>query len=229
MKKIFAAAFILAFALAAGAQKPEPTKTEALLTVIVENEKHVRQEGERVTIIQPSTGKEFTGVTGAGGTFDILIPKGETYKVKYRNFGADMEYATLPIPTAKDTLLSFEFTIIYSMPKVYTLRNTYFDTGKSTIRPESYKELNNLAEFMQLKKTMVIEIGGHTDNVGTPESNRALSENRAKSVKEYLVKKGISPGRIQAKGYGDTQPVASNASEEGRQKNRRTEVKVIKE
>ncbi len=230
MKKPIVIAILLSGTCVLNAQQPlKATKTEALLTVRVENEKHIAQEGERVTMISPKTNKEYSGVTNAQGSFDVLIPKGETYRVKYRNFGQDEDYAKLPIPLAKDTELTFEFTIIYTMPKVYTLRNTYFDTGKSTIRPESYKELNNLAEFMLTKKSLVIEIAGHTDNVGKPGDNQVLSESRAKSVKTYLISKGIAPERVQSKGYGDTQPVASNASEEGKQQNRRTEVRIIKE
>jgi outer membrane protein OmpA-like peptidoglycan-associated protein len=97
------------------------------------------------------------------------------------------------------------------------------------LRPDSNKELNELAEYMNLKKTLVIEIAGHTDNVGAPESNQKLSEDRANAVKQYLVKKGIVAERIVAKGYGDSEPVADNNTASGKQQNRRTEVRVIAE
>jgi outer membrane protein OmpA-like peptidoglycan-associated protein len=82
---------------------------------------------------------------------------------------------------------------------------------------------------MKLKPTLIIEIGGHTDNVGTPESNIKLSQERANAVRNYIINKGIAANRITAKGYGDTMPVADNSTEEGRSKNRRTEVSIIKE
>ena len=82
---------------------------------------------------------------------------------------------------------------------------------------------------MQLKKSMVVEIAGHTDNVGNKDANQKLSEDRANSVRNYLIKKGITTERILAKGYGDTQPVADNSTDAGKQKNRRTEVRTIKE
>jgi outer membrane protein OmpA-like peptidoglycan-associated protein len=82
---------------------------------------------------------------------------------------------------------------------------------------------------MTLKKTLTIEIAGHTDDVGEPEANQKLSEDRANSVKQYLEKKGIAPERLTAKGYGDTQPVADNATASGKQKNRRTEVRIVAE
>ena len=80
-----------------------------------------------------------------------------------------------------------------------------------------------------MKKGMVIEIGGHTDNTGKHAINMKLSQARANTVRNYLIKKGISPDRVKAKGYGDTQPVAPNDTEEGRKQNRRTEVNIIKE
>ena len=86
-----------------------------------------------------------------------------------------------------------------------------------------------MAEYMKLKKTIVIEISGHTDNVGTPENNLKLSQDRANSVRAYLIKKGIAEARVSAKGYGDTQPIALNDTDANKQKNRRTEVRVIKE
>ena len=76
---------------------------------------------------------------------------------------------------------------------------------------------------------MEIEIAGHTDNVGTIESNIKLSKERANSVRNYLIKKGISAKRVIAKGYGETQAVADNLTPQGRKKNRRTEVRIIKE
>ena len=81
----------------------------------------------------------------------------------------------------------------------------------------------------QTKKTMVIEIAGHTDNVGQPEANKKLSQDRADAVRNYLIKKGVKALNVQAKGYGDSQPIATNNSDAGKQKNRRTEVRIIKE
>ena len=81
---------------------------------------------------------------------------------------------------------------------------------------------------MQKNPTLRIEISGHTDNVGKDDYNMTLSENRAKSVRQWLIDKGINTQRIVAKGYGKTKPIADNSTEEGRQQNRRTEFKIIK-
>jgi OOP family OmpA-OmpF porin len=212
----------------AQAQDLKPTMTEACLTVSVSDSKKKAQTGEQVTFENITTKKQYSGVTKEDGKFKILVPKGVTYKIKYKNFSTNVDYSTLPLPLAKDTLVSFDVNIIFELPKVYTLNNVFFDSGKASLRPESSKELNELAEYMTLKKTLVIEIAGHTDNVGAKEANQKLSEDRANSVRDYLMKKAIAPERVTAKGYGDTQPVANNDTDKGKQQNRRTEVRIIK-
>jgi outer membrane protein OmpA-like peptidoglycan-associated protein len=89
--------------------------------------------------------------------------------------------------------------------------------------------LNEFVELMKSETALIVEISGHTDNVGSPESNLTLSLQRANAVKNYLISKGIAANRIETKGYGDTQPIAPNTDAEGRQENRRTEVRIIKE
>ena len=105
----------------------------------------------------------------------------------------------------------------------------YFDFNKSSLKEASFKSLDELVDFMKLKTTLVIEIAGHTDNIGDKNYNKTLSQARAESVRNYLIKKGIAPERIVAKGYGDEQPIADNDDEAGRQQNRRTEVRIISE
>jgi outer membrane protein OmpA-like peptidoglycan-associated protein len=107
------------------------------------------------------------------------------------------------------------------------LNNIFFDTNKSDIKYESKPELKKLIDFLNLNPTVRIEISGHTDNVGTIQFNQALSENRAKSVYQYLIRNGIGAGRLVYKGYGETQFIAPNDTEENRAKNRRTEFMII--
>ncbi len=106
------------------------------------------------------------------------------------------------------------------------LENIYFDTGSDNLRPESQQELDRLYDIMS-KSTLVIEIGGHTDDVGSDENNMDLSQARAQAVVTYVIDKGIPSNRISAKGYGETDPRATNETPEGRQENRRVEVKVL--
>jgi outer membrane protein OmpA-like peptidoglycan-associated protein len=106
------------------------------------------------------------------------------------------------------------------------LYNIYFETDSFRILPESIPELEKLILFLKNNSQIEVEIQGHTDNSGRPDRNLKLSELRAKSVVDYLVINGIQAVRLQAKGYGETKPVAANDTEEGRTLNRRTTVKI---
>lgn len=107
------------------------------------------------------------------------------------------------------------------------LKNIFFDVNKYNLKNESGSELGKVVQLLQENPTLKIEIGGHTDSVGKTADNKILSQNRAKAVVNYLVMKGISPSRLIPKGFGSTQPVAPNKTEEGRALNRRTELKVV--
>ncbi len=107
------------------------------------------------------------------------------------------------------------------------LKNVFFDTDKSILKPESQTELNRLVVLMQQNPKMKIEISGHTDNIGNNEHNLALSKNRAKAVYDYLLKKEINAERLSYQGYGLNKPIAPNDTEEGRALNRRTEFTII--
>jgi OOP family OmpA-OmpF porin len=99
-----------------------------------------------------------------------------------------------------------------------------FDTGKSDIKPESTPIIDQIAVLMKAHADLKISIEGHTDNVGTPASNKTLSEQRAKSVMNAVVQKGIASGQLSAVGWGQDKPIADNRSEDGRAKNRRVEI-----
>ena len=108
-----------------------------------------------------------------------------------------------------------------------TFRNIQFETKSFQLKPISFIELDELVKVLNDNPGLKIEISGHTDNIGKPADNLALSNNRAKSVVNYLIGKGISMQRLTAKGYGQTKPISDNSTEEGRAKNRRTEMRVI--
>jgi flagellar motor protein MotB len=110
---------------------------------------------------------------------------------------------------------------------IIALNNIFFDFNKATLRPESITELRHMVKFMQEYPKLKVEISGHTDSIGTDEANRKLSQERAESVRDYLSSHGIHVSRVTAKGYGATKPVAPNDTEEGRQRNRRTEFRII--
>ena len=107
------------------------------------------------------------------------------------------------------------------------LNNIFFETGKATLSPQSRVELEKAIDLMKGNPSMKIEVGGHTDNVGDDAFNMKLSYDRAKSVIEYLVNGGIPVNVLQAKGYGEMNPIATNDTEEGRKSNRRTEFVIL--
>ena len=103
-----------------------------------------------------------------------------------------------------------------------------FDVGKSTIRPESATVLNNIVNVLNKYKNSKFSVEGYTDTSGNKDKNQRLSEDRAYSVKAYLVDKGINPARLSAKGFGPEKPIASNKTKKGRELNRRVEINLIK-
>jgi len=107
------------------------------------------------------------------------------------------------------------------------LRNIFFDTNQFVLKPESKSELEKLIVFLTINPKVTIEISGFTDNVGDAKSNQLLSENRAKTVYQYLINNKINASRLTFKGYGALQPIAPNTTEEGRSRNRRTEFKIV--
>ena len=214
------------------AQTLEPTEDMALLNVLVTNKQKQPLEGEIVSFTGIKNKQTYTNHTDKEGKFSILIPAGDTYKVDYRNFTEEVDYDKFEIPGDKK-IYTLNYHILFEPGKVFVLENVEYDFNKATLRPSSYKTLNDLVEVMKIKNNMIIEIAGHTDNKGTDEHNNKLSQERAESVRNYLISKGIGKDRVLAKGYGASQPIAQNQNSdgsdnpEGRQKNRRTEVKVI--
>ena len=133
--------------------------------------------------------------------------------------------------SATDNQLTPEVLEIKLMPleagAKFELRNVFFETGKFDLKTTSYPELNYIVDILKNNPNLNILVGGHTDNVGNVANNLTLSENRAKSVMNYLIEKGIAADRLSAKGYGSSKSIHPNDREEGRAKNRRTEIEIL--
>ena len=123
-----------------------------------------------------------------------------------------------PVESPKDS---------FQVGATFILENIFFDFDKANLLQQSYNELIKLTEILKAHPKMRIEVRGHTDNHGSAEYNQRLSENRAKAVVNFLVSQGIDIKRLQYKGFGKSQPIESNATEEGRAKNRRVEFKIL--
>ncbi|MCX7764778.1 MAG: OmpA family protein [Bacteroidia bacterium] len=115
----------------------------------------------------------------------------------------------------------------YKTGTVIVLRNIFFDFDKATLRPESKAELERVYQILMENPKLKIRIAGHTDNIGSEEYNQRLSENRAKAVYEYLIKRGVPADRLSFIGYGESRPIDTNDTEEGRQNNRRVELEIL--
>lgn len=196
-------------------------------TTVVDFKQKVRP-GETVMFVNTKTNEVFSKISDKEGKCFFVLIKGEEYMIKYKNFGKEVEYQKIQIPDVA-RLKELKVLVKFQPATAYTLDNVLFETGKANLKSSSFKAIDELASAMTAKKTMEIEIAGHTDNVGDKATNLKLSQERAEAVRSYLIKKGISSGRITARGYGDTKPVADNSTEAGRQQNRRTEVKITKE
>jgi outer membrane protein OmpA-like peptidoglycan-associated protein/YHS domain-containing protein len=165
----------------------------------------------------------------ATGKYLVTLPAGKNYgiAVKADNYLFHSENFDIPNTAAFQEVTKDIALNNLAVGTKIVLRNIFFDFDKSTLRPESTNELERLIKLLTDVPTLKIEISGHTDNKGSADYNQKLSESRSKSVVDYLVAKGIAADRLQFKGYGLTQPMAGNETDEGRQLNRRTEFKVL--
>jgi outer membrane protein OmpA-like peptidoglycan-associated protein len=165
---------------------------------------------------------------GQSGRYLVSLPSGVNYGIVVRKDGYlfHSENFDLPAGAAYSEVVKDIALKKLDVGVKVVLNNIFFDFDKATLRKESTNELERLQKLLTETPTLRLEISGHTDNVGKAEYNKDLSQRRAKAVVDYLVAKGIDKARLTFAGYGDTQPVASNASKAGRQLNRRTEFKV---
>jgi outer membrane protein OmpA-like peptidoglycan-associated protein len=193
--------------------------------------------GAKISIKDNNTGAlvdtYYSNVTD--GKYYFVLQRGQNYYLSYEAQGFMFQSENVNVP--KEPLYSEMNKVIVLEPiqkgTKITLNNLFFESGKSNISKQSQVELEKLYTLMKENVTLVIEIAGHTDNKGVAKANMKLSQDRANSVVTYLVKKGIEAKRLVAKGYGPSQPVASNTLPNkkpdpvGMQKNRRVEMKVL--
>jgi outer membrane protein OmpA-like peptidoglycan-associated protein/tetratricopeptide (TPR) repeat protein len=189
-------------------------------------------------------------VTGNDGKFNFRIYPHENYilvgekpPTDVRYFTTRLSYTTIgkgvPQEELKElvTNITLDTTLVLDqivIDKAIVLENIYYNFGSADIRPDAAQELDKLVNILLDNPEIAIELSSHTDSVDTEQYNLRLSSNRAKAAVDYIIRQGISKDRIIAKGYGESRPIAANTNpdgsdnEEGRQKNRRTEFKVIR-
>ncbi len=192
-----------------------------------------------VTIVDPVTNKiVFTKAVNADGSYSFMLDEHQPLKVKAVATGflsGEKDMGT-PADIEEEKMLYPDLCLLPEPPKVdekFVIENVYYDFDKAELKTESFPALDEIVRMLNTYPTMEIELSAHTDNKGSDNYNLKLSEARAQSAVEYLVTKGIARERLVSKGYGETQPIAANVingkdNPEGREKNRRTEFKVLK-
>jgi outer membrane protein OmpA-like peptidoglycan-associated protein len=191
----------------------------------------------KVDFIDLKTGQSYVATnTKTDGTALVCLPAGRDYalnvtKDKYLFFSDNFNLTEVATFTQPFTLnIELQPIVQDSTPgnmvpgsKPIVLRNVFFETGSASLRPESAAELDRLATLLTQSPLLRIQINGHTDNVGNDATNQNLSEQRAKAVQDYLISKNIATDRLKYKGFGETKPIDSNDTPEGKARNRRTE------
>ena len=177
------------------------------------------------------TGDIYTSLysNSATGKFLLSLPAGENYGISVAAEGYLFYSENFDLPKG-DGFNMVTKDIELSNIKVgnnITLKNVFFNTGKWHVKEDSHSELDRLVLLLSDIPGLKIEISGHTDNIGTESFNELLSQRRADAVVNYLVGKGVDKNRLVAKGYGQSIPVGSNDTDEGRAANRRTEFEII--
>ncbi len=165
------------------------------------------------------------------GKYLVTLPSGYNYGIAVKAEGYLFHSENFDIPEVseyREIVKDVRLKSIKVGSKI-VLKNVFFDTDKSVLRPSSYAELERLTKLLTDFSKLKVEISGHTDNVGTKAYNQKLSEARAKTIVDYLVKAGVDVQRLEYKGYGMDAPIANNDTEAGRQENRRTEFKILED
>jgi OOP family OmpA-OmpF porin len=190
---------------------------------------------ERARLLVKSTDNLVKRDAGSDilGKCYMLLPEGKTYTMTVYKFGTNFPFnGALELPVEKGRYSfdqAIQIKLIRDYSRMFTLENVYFDVNKWDIKHECAPHIDNLYNSLMLNPKMKIEIAGHTDSDGDATENLILSQNRSESVMNYLIKKGLDPKRVQAKGYGEYKPIVPNTTPSNKAKNRRTEVRVLDE
>ena len=208
--------------------RPQPT---VVIEGIVTNSKTNAVVGAYVMVEDLNTGEliAINKSNASTGKYLVVLPSGRSYSVSANKEGFFFYSQSFEVSTnTRYQVIKKDIPLkpIEKGAKV-VLNNIFFETGKATLSPQSRLELEKAIDLLKNNATMIIEVGGHTDNVGDDAFNMKLSHDRAKSVREYIVKGGIASERIQAKGYGESNPIASNDTDDGKKSNRRTEFIIL--
>jgi outer membrane protein OmpA-like peptidoglycan-associated protein len=181
-----------------------------------------------VTISFPATRMTFT-VPAEGGKYNQQISDLGLYRLTASAEGYLNGSDSVSAESAEGSPFTRDLYLTpIEVGLTVRLKNIYFDYDKTTLKPESFVELDKVVDFLTTNGTVEIEIAGHTDDRGSDVYNQTLSQGRSQAVVDYIVSQGIDVGRLVAKGYGESKPVDTNTTDAGRAVNRRVEFTVLK-
>lgn len=227
-RKFFALAMsVLVGFGAAFARDLVPNKTHAVLNVTYTNYDEVPQSHKKLTFVGQNNPKnKLVITTDQYGEASFHIPREETYTILCESLTGPFECGNTPY--VSKTASSGGITVTFDDTRA-ELTGVTFKAGSAELVPTSLKTLDAAIAGLKRNPKALVEIQGHTSSEGSDELNDRLSQERAYSVKDYMVSKGISEGRLKANGYGSSQPKADNSTEAGRKANRRIELVVLSE
>jgi outer membrane protein OmpA-like peptidoglycan-associated protein len=177
-----------------------------------------------VTVID--TPEPITVEATVDGVYQLTAPAG-TWTIKAEADGYVSRSQPVVVGESQTAIVDFVLRPALETGQVLSFNNIYFDSGSSTIKPESYSVLNNIAEILLENTSAMVQIAGHTDSDGSESYNQGLSEQRASSVFTYLVQRGVSASRMTTLGFGESNPVVPNNSAANKAMNRRIEFTVL--
>lgn len=210
------------------ALKPKSKNAFIIGRVVDESSHPIKAQ---IEVIDNSTNQAIEKVqSDSEGMFKITSALKKNYDITFNKSGYLFQSVSVVIPDSGGYEKNLGDITLQKVAvgKKIVLNNIFFDSNESTLRKESFSELERAVKLMNDMSSLQMEISGHTDNIGSSKSNRQLSELRAKAVKDFLISKGCDKDRLKHKGYGSGQPISTNNTEIGRQMNRRTEFKVLK-
>ncbi len=212
-------------ATASFAKDLQPNKTHAVLTIVYTNFDDVAQRNKKLTLVGVKNPKNKINVkTDDYGEATFHIPRSDSYLIMCESLTGPFECGETPFVSLKAS--SGTVNVAFDDTRA-ELTGVTFKAGSAELVPSSLKTLD--ASIAGLKRNMKakIEVEGHTSSEGSEELNQKLSEDRANSVRAYMIQKGIAPERVTAVGYGPSRPKADNDTEAGRKQNRRIEIRVL--
>jgi outer membrane protein OmpA-like peptidoglycan-associated protein len=229
-QRIFYFILVLAMPFAGYAQTTMNLPKDAKVNVVLTDMNNNSLNNEIVVFKSQANGIEYEGLSDSTGKFSLRLAAGDKYDYFVLGFKDSAQRNVLEIPALKGNGFyrdPFEVDIQFQPPASFILQGCNFETGKADLEDDSYSVLDELVTYLQRRLEEKVEIDGYTDNVGKADANIILSQNRANTVRAYLLMKGVSPDRVTAVGYGMSNPIDDNNTVEGRAANRRIEVKTM--